>query len=113
MLFNLDNLDHLPEGRDKVTAILTAAPQVKILATSRAALRLKEEWFHPLGGLSVPPNASSAERDEAFDNEATSPQAYDAVRLFEQRARHARLLSLWMERWEMWFASAAWLEACL
>ena len=89
MLFILDNLEHLLEGGDTITAILAAAPGVKILATSRAALRLQEEWFHPLGGLSVPPPGSPTRRYKAAGDATTSLRAYDAVRLFEQCAHHA------------------------
>ena len=89
MLFILDNLEHLLEGRDTITAILSTAPGVKILTTSSAALKLQEEWFHPLGGLSVPPPGLPDRRDNAAGDVATSQRAYDAVRLFEQRAQHA------------------------
>ena len=89
MLFILDNLEHLLEGGETITAILAAAPAVKVLATSRVALRLQEEWFHPLGGLSVPPPGSPARRYEAAGDSSASLRSYDAVRLFEQCAHHA------------------------
>lgn len=88
MLFILDNLEHLLEGAEFITSLLAAAPGVRILATSRTALRLREEWFHPLGGLSVP--ASSAERSGGDTGHGeVLLWDYDAIRLFVQRARHA------------------------
>lgn len=80
MLLILDNLEHLPAAGKIISTILAQAPRVKIVATSCRALRLREEWFHPLYGLSVPP-AGSDEVEDAI--------TYDAVRLFEERARQA------------------------
>ena len=37
-----------------LAAILATAPGVKILVTSRVALNVQEEWFHPLAGLAYP-----------------------------------------------------------
>jgi predicted ATPase/DNA-binding SARP family transcriptional activator len=86
MLFILDNLEHLLDGAAFIEAIVAAAPGVRILATSRTALRLQEEWLHPLRGLAVP-LANSAERS---DREAGGGKRqlsdYDAIRLFVQRA---------------------------
>ena len=79
LLFILDNLEHLPEAGGLTSRILAGAPHVKILATSCRALRLREEWSHPLHGLSVPPAGG--------DEEMEAAAAYDAVQLFIQRAR--------------------------
>ena len=47
----LDNFEHLLEGADLIAEILQAAPEVKILATSRERLRLPGEHVFPIHGL--------------------------------------------------------------
>lgn len=59
-------------------AILLAAPQVRILATSREPLRINGEWRHHLAALAVPPDATGCTADEAL--------RYSAVELFHDRA---------------------------
>lgn len=81
MLLVLDNVEQLPEAAALLAELLAAAPGVRLLLTSRVALSMPEEWFHPVDGLSVPPAAASAVAELA---------RYDAVRLFEQLARRAR-----------------------
>jgi predicted ATPase/transcriptional regulator with XRE-family HTH domain len=97
MFLLLDNFEHLlipaegenAGGVDLIAEILAVAPAVKLLVTSREALNLQEAWFHPIAGLAFPdltPNPSP-ERE-------TTPEeveAYDAVRLFVQSARRARV----------------------
>ncbi len=81
MLLLLDNFEQLLESVDLVAEILSAAPGVKILVTSREALNLQEAWYHPLAGLSFPTSALPGEGVEQ----------YDAVQLFAQSARRARV----------------------
>ena len=81
LLLILDNADQLLSG-GLVEAILTRAPQVKILATSREALNLQQEWFHPIDGLAV----MDKENEAGDEGEAG---VADAVRLFQQSARRA------------------------
>ncbi len=76
MLLIMDNFEHLLEGTGLVTDLLQAAPDLKILATSRERLNLQEEWVSLLDGLSFPA--------ESF---AGSLEHYSAVQLFVQRAR--------------------------
>ena len=71
LLLLLDNFEHLLPGAALVSAILTHAPQVKLLITSREALNLQEEWLYPVTGMSLPLSAY-----------ATSLENYDAVQLF-------------------------------
>ncbi len=52
MLLVMDNFEHLLDGADLVTEILSHAPQVKIITTSRERLQLQEEWIYELHGLS-------------------------------------------------------------
>ncbi|MPZ87204.1 MAG: hypothetical protein GEU81_03825, partial [Nitriliruptorales bacterium] len=74
MLLLLDNFEHLLAGAPAVAQLLDTAPQLTVLATSRAPLRLSGEQEYPLAPLPVP------DADEA---EAT---ADDAVALFADRA---------------------------
>lgn len=96
MLLILDNFEHLLsestlETGEAATAllshILSAAPGVKMLLTSREALNLHEAWFHPVGGLPFP-ESEPLGADEAA---VSTLEAYDAVRLFLQSARRAKV----------------------
>ena len=55
MLLILDNLEHLLDAVDLLPELLHAAPELKLLVTSRVRLNLQEEWLEPLEGLSLPP----------------------------------------------------------
>ena len=79
VLLLLDNFEHLIEGAPLLLDILQATPQVKLLVTSREALKLEGEWLRHLDGLSYP------EPDAAPDD-----SAYSAVQLFAERARRVR-----------------------
>ena len=59
-------------------AMLKAAPQVRILATSREPLRIAGEWRHRLAALQLPPDAAGCTAEEAL--------RYSAVELFHDRA---------------------------
>jgi DNA-binding SARP family transcriptional activator len=62
LLLVLDNYEHLLTGAEPdrcdgyglVTKILGAAPQVKLLVTSRARLNVRAEWLETLEGMRVP-----------------------------------------------------------
>jgi len=82
MLLMLDNFEHLIQQADLCSILLTTAPKVKLLVTSREALSLQEAWFYPLFGLALPNN----DRPDA----KTPPDECDAVRLFIQCARRTR-----------------------
>jgi predicted ATPase/DNA-binding SARP family transcriptional activator/uncharacterized protein HemY len=83
MLLVLDNFEQLLAATGLIGALLAAAPRVRLLVTSREALNLREEWFHPVDGLSFP-----AEDDQIGG--VAQLARYDAVRLFEQHARRVR-----------------------
>jgi len=86
MLLVLDNFEHLlppTNGGDKGGAalaaeILTAAPGVKMLVTSRERLGLRWEWLLEVEGLPYP----AAEQASGAD--------YSAVQLFVQAARQVQ-----------------------
>lgn len=78
-LLVLDNADHLIGDLDLLPAILSNAPQVKLLVTSRESLSSRWEWNVTLAGLSVPDSPR-----------AENPETYGAVRLFIERARRVQ-----------------------
>ena len=63
-----------------LSEILAVAPGLRILASSRERLNLREEWVFEVGGLNYPP--SQAEGD---------PETYSAVELFLLHARRANV----------------------
>jgi len=77
MLLVLDNLEQLLPGAPFVAELLAGASRLRVLATSRAALRLQAEHEYPVPPLALPDPGAS------FEHLA----ANDAVRLFAQRAR--------------------------
>lgn len=79
LLLLLDNFEHLLPGANFVEDILITAPAVKILVTSRAALNLQAEWVQIIHGMSYPESELSRDLE-----------AYSAVQLFAERARHAQ-----------------------
>jgi predicted ATPase len=79
-LLLLDNFEHLLEGCELVSELLSSAPRLSILVTSRERLNLSAEWLFDVGGLSYPSGDQSslgAPKDVAD---------YSAVQLFIQRA---------------------------
>jgi predicted ATPase/DNA-binding SARP family transcriptional activator len=110
VLLVLDNFEHLLPGAGLVVEILAAAPGTKMLVTSREALKLAEEWFHPLAGMRLPqafppteevtrgPKGRPDDKVTELSNHpiTQSPShpvtaASDAVELFIQTARRAQV----------------------
>jgi len=83
----LDNFEHLLDESVLVSEILNRAPDVKILATSRARLMLQCEWPYEIEGLSYP-----AEQDfnwiESGDNGFVN--SFCSVDLFTRSAQRAQ-----------------------
>jgi predicted ATPase len=82
MLLVLDNFEQILEAAPMVTELLSAAPNLKVLATSRIPLRLygEHEYSVPPLGLPDPERPLSVER----------LTQYEAVRLFVERAQAAK-----------------------
>ncbi len=78
MLLLLDNFEHLVKGAPVVADLLAMAPNLKILVTSRAPLRVSGEHEFPVPPLAMPESSEKLSVDEL----RTSP----AVALFVQRA---------------------------
>ena len=81
MLLILDNFEHLLSGAGLVADILRTAPEVKILATSRERLKLRDEQLFHLAGIDfpapeTPPGKAAAETS--------------AVQLFLESARRVQ-----------------------
>jgi len=79
LLLLLDNCEHVIEGMEVLAEILSGAPAVKILATSRERLNVQGEWLFPVDGLPFPQSEREA-----------GAEAYSAVQLFVQSARRSR-----------------------
>lgn len=86
-LLVLDNLEHLPESAMLASKMLSQAPGLKILATSRTRLLLKGEHVFPLSGLQYP-GLLLAEKDAT--DAIKSEEIYDAAALFLSAARMVR-----------------------
>ena len=74
-LLVLDNFEHLVEAAGLLSDVLQAAPDLKLLVTSRERLNLQSEWVWEVEGLAV---AAQPEAD---------PASYSAGQLFLQTAR--------------------------
>jgi serine/threonine protein kinase/predicted ATPase len=79
MLLILDNFEHLLMGVSLVSDILQAAPNIKMIATSRTKLNLQEEILFRVEGMDFPDWKLPADALE-----------YSAVKLFLQSASRVR-----------------------
>jgi non-specific serine/threonine protein kinase len=82
MLLILDNFEHLLEGATLVSEILESSPGLRVLATSRAPLRLSDEREYPLDPLEVPITMTLPPLEDLARN--------PAVELFIERAKHTQ-----------------------
>ncbi len=80
MVLALDNVEHLIDVAPEVVKLLEACPQLKMLVTSRRALRVRSEHEYAVHPLELP--AQNAPLEVVTRN--------DAVQLFVQRARAVR-----------------------
>ncbi|WP_323375210.1 ATP-binding protein [Streptomyces sp. RB17] len=79
MLLVLDNCEHLVDAAAGLAdQVLRAAPEVRILATSRQALRIAGEHIYPVPPLPTPPPGDSVEPGTAT--------RYPSVTLFADRS---------------------------
>ncbi|MBE9508874.1 MAG: tetratricopeptide repeat protein, partial [Chloroflexi bacterium] len=90
MLLILDNFEHLLEGVDLVSDVLKAAPDVKILATSRARLNVGGEHRFRIAGMNYPDEETAGARSETFAQQWEDVAQYSAVKLFLQGACRAQ-----------------------
>jgi predicted ATPase/DNA-binding SARP family transcriptional activator/Tfp pilus assembly protein PilF len=79
LLLVLDNCEHLAEAcGDLAAALLVACPGVRLLATSRQALKVPGELLWGVPPLALPNGGASLSPEALL--------AYDAIRLFVERA---------------------------
>ena len=79
VLIVMDNFEHLLDGVGIISEILLAAPDAKILSTSREKLNLLSETVLNVGGMQMP---------HPEDN--LDPSDFEAISLFLQSARKVR-----------------------
>ena len=80
ILLVLDNCEHLVEDvATFVSDILSDCSRVKILATSREALRIPGEWLYSVPALGTPKGNRSVEMDAILE--------FPSLKLFVERAR--------------------------
>jgi predicted ATPase/DNA-binding SARP family transcriptional activator len=83
LLLLLDNFEQVAAAAPQVLELLTAAPRLTVLTTSRAPLRLRGEQEFPVPPLALPPVV----RGSGQVPEPSTLSQYAAVELFCQRAR--------------------------
>ena len=97
VLLVLDNFEQVIDAAPLVADLLRAASGLKILVTSRAALRISGEHEYPVPGLPTPPDLSELTaleraqlpvRERTLDADALA--AYESVELFVARATAVR-----------------------
>lgn len=76
-LLVLDNFEHVLGAADLVAELLAAAPALKLLITSREALKLRGEWVRHISGMRYPTGSE----------EVAALKDYSAVALFIDGAR--------------------------
>jgi predicted ATPase/class 3 adenylate cyclase len=81
ILLLLDNFEQVIEAADGVAELLQSCGQLKLLVTSREALRVRGEHLFTVPPLSLP--------HEGAGSSALDLTEYEAVRLFVERAREA------------------------
>ena len=84
-LLILDNFEHVLEGAILLSEMALAAPDLKLLVTSREHLNLQEEWLYDLQGLAFP--AATDQTSKVLETFEVLEERYSALQLFEQRAR--------------------------
>lgn len=85
-LLILDSFEHLSAGAAWLPMLLTAAPQLRLLVTTRHRLPLQSQLVYPVSGLGVPPEQPS--------HSASAAQViaqYASLQLWGERAESAGL----------------------
>jgi predicted ATPase/DNA-binding CsgD family transcriptional regulator len=81
-LLVLDNLEQVPDAASELAELLQACPELRVLATSRAPLRVYGEQVFPVKPLAVPATDQVLPLSEV--------EQVEAVALFVQRAQAVR-----------------------
>ncbi|MEM7033657.1 MAG: tetratricopeptide repeat protein [Chloroflexota bacterium] len=92
LLLVFDNFEQYLIGADLLTEILTQAPHVKMLVTSRERLNLQGEWIYEVSGLDYPTQSTidqiSSGTDDAMYPTELADQ-YSALKLFLQSGQRS------------------------
>lgn len=88
-LLILDNFEHLVDGVDWLLTLLTTAPRLRLVITSRHRLPLQTQLVYEVAGLSVPP-APTAEVSSTLPAPAFFTH-YTSIQLFIERATAAQI----------------------
>ena len=83
LLLVLDNFEQVMPAADDVSELIKLCPELKVLVTSREALRVRGEQVLPVAPLSIPEQGLAGLTAEGA-------LRYEAVRLFVERAQEAR-----------------------
>ncbi|MGH3076542.1 MAG: ATP-binding protein, partial [Gaiellales bacterium] len=86
VLLVLDNLEQLIAAWPRIAELIAAAPKLVVLASSREVLHLKGEHEYPVQPLGYPGGAEGGPGGVGLEGLS----AYDAVRLFIERAQAVR-----------------------
>jgi predicted ATPase/DNA-binding SARP family transcriptional activator/DNA-binding CsgD family transcriptional regulator len=87
LLLVLDNCEHLSEASAQLAdVLLSSCPHLRVVATSREALRVEGEFVWRVEPLSVPDATRDGNRDAHRAPSIGELERYDAVRLFVERA---------------------------
>jgi predicted ATPase/class 3 adenylate cyclase len=78
-LLMLDNLEQVVEAAPRIAGLLAGSPNLRLIVTSRAPLRITAEYEYRLDPLSLPPRDAPLSVQDLDD--------YAAVKLFVDRAR--------------------------
>jgi non-specific serine/threonine protein kinase len=88
LLLILDNCEHLSEACAQLALqLLSEAPELRILATSREPLAIPGELIYPVSGLAWPSFGGKTAQDRQSSLDPRDLLRYDAIRLFVERAR--------------------------
>lgn len=82
MLLLVDNLEHVREAAQEMSALLASAPGLRVLATSRSPLRVSAEHLYEVPALALP--------ELNHGRELAAIARTEAVRLFVARAEAVR-----------------------
>jgi predicted ATPase/DNA-binding NarL/FixJ family response regulator len=83
LLLIVDNFEHVLDAADDISGLIAACPTLKLLVTSRAALRLRMEHVLSVSPLALP--------DAGGPLDAATVAQYPSVTLFVERAQAARV----------------------
>lgn len=86
VLLILDSFEHLTVGAAWLPTVLAAAPQLRLLITTRHRLPLQSQIVYQVGGLAMPPEPSTTGAAAAH-----LLAQYASVQLFVERAESAQL----------------------